>query len=109
MKIRGNNLLFFGVELSAGILVFIFTLLWGDIGFLGLILFFSGLILVRSKSIPDEREINLIFKASSLELVVLGAVMAIIYLKFPNYNWFHGFISFGMISRGLIGMILFFK
>ena len=109
MKIRGNNLLFFGVELCAGILVFIFTLLWGDIGLLGLILFFSGLILVRSKSIPDERETNLIFKASSLELVVLGGVMAVIYLKFPNYNWFHGFISFGMISRGLIGMILFFK
>lgn len=107
MKIRGNNLLFFGVELCAGISVFIFTLLWGDIGLLGLILFFSGLILV--KSIPDERETDLIFKATSLEVVFLGGIMAVIYLKFPNYNWFHGFISFGMISRGLIGMILFFK
>ncbi len=109
MEIRGNNLLFFGVELCTGILIFVFTLLWGDIGLLGFILFLCGLILVRAKSIPDERETKLIFKASSLELVVLGAVMAVIYLKFPNYNWFHGFISFGMISRGLIGMILFFK
>lgn len=74
MKIRGNNLLFFGVELCAGISVFIFTLLWGDIGLLGLILFFSGLILVRSKSIPDERETDLIFKATSLEVVFLGGI-----------------------------------
>jgi hypothetical protein len=44
MKIRGNNTLFFVLELISGILVFILTLSFGDIGLLGLILFFAGLI-----------------------------------------------------------------
>ena len=107
MKLRGNNTLFFGTELIAGILVFVLTLMLGDIGLLGLILFFAGLIATRN--IPDERETNLIYKASSLHGVFLGAILAIIYMRFPGYNWFHGFISFGLITRGSLGLIYFLK
>ncbi|MBC8183380.1 hypothetical protein H8E88_19995 [candidate division KSB1 bacterium] len=74
---------------------------------IGLILFFIGLILTRN--IPDEREIVLLFKASALHASFLGAIMAIIYFKFPDYNWFHGFISFGLLIRGIIGFLYFVK
>ncbi len=107
MKIRGNNVLFFVIEVISGILVLILTKLYGDIGLLGLILFFIGLILIRN--IPDEREMVLIFKASALHASFLGAIMAIIYFKFPGFNWFYGFIAFGMLTRGLIGILYFLK
>ena len=107
MKIRGNNTLFFSIEVISGILVFILTLSFGDYGLLGLILFFAGLIATRN--MPDEREMILLFKASALHASFLAAIMAIIYFKFPAYNWFHGFLSFGMITRGTIGMLYFLK
>jgi len=107
MKIRGNNVLFFVIEVISGILVLILTKFYGDIGLLGLVLFFIGLILTRN--IPDEREMVLLFKASALHASFLGAIMAIIYFKFPGFNWFYGFIAFGMLTRGLIGILYFLK
>ncbi len=107
MKIRGNNTLFFSIEVISGILVFILTLTFGDYGLLGLILFFAGLIATRD--MPDEREMVLLFKASALHASFLGAIMAIIYFKFPGYNWFHGFLSFGLITRGSLGLLYFLK
>ena len=107
MKIRGNNVLFFVIEVISGILVLILTNLYGNIGLLGLIPFFIGLILTRDT--PDERETALLFKVSALHSSFLGAIMAIIYFKFPGFNWFYGFIAFGMITRGLIGIFYFLK
>ena len=107
MKIRGNNVLFFVVEVISGILVLFLTNLYGDIGLLGMIPFFIVLILTRN--IPDERETVLLFKASALHASFLGAIMAIIYFKFPEFNWFYGYLSFGMITRGLIGILYFLK
>ena len=107
MKIRGNNVLFFVIEVISGILVLILTQFYGDIGLLGLVPFFIGLILTRD--IPDERETALLFKTSALHSSFLGAIMAIIYFKFPEFNWFYGFIAFGMITRGLIGIFYFLK
>lgn len=107
MKIRGNNLLFFILELISGILVFILTRTYGDAGLWGLALFFIGLILTRN--VPDEREMILIYKVTALEGFFLGAAMAIIYFYIPGYNWFHGFISFALIIRGLLGTFHFLK
>lgn len=107
MKIRGNNVLFFVIEVISGILVLILTKFYGDIGLLGMIPFFIGLILTRD--IPDERETALLFKASALHASFLGAIMAILYFKFPGFNLFYGYASFGMITRGLIGILYFLK
>jgi len=107
MKIRGNNLLFFVIEVISGILIFILTKFYGDIGLLGLILFLIGLILTRN--VPDERETALLFKASALHASFLGAIMAILYFKFPEFNLFYGFLVFGMITRGAIGILYFLK
>ena len=105
MKIKGNQMLFFGLELLSGLITFTATLLLGDIGLLGLTLFFFGMVITHN--MPDEREMGPLYKATALEAAALGAVMAIIYLKFPAYNWFHGFVSFGLITRGLIGLLIF--
>ena len=107
MKIRGNYLLFFALEFVSGVLVYILTMLYGDIGLLGMILFFLALILTQK--VPDEREMMIIYKVSALEAAFLGAVMAIIYLKFLDYNWFHGFISFALMVRGVLGTLHFLK
>ncbi|MCK5145605.1 hypothetical protein KAR48_02555 [bacterium] len=105
MKIKGNKILFFGMELISGLATFATTMLWGDIGLLGTIIFFIGMFITHD--IPDERETGLLYKATALEVSVMGAVMAVIYILFKEYNWFHGFVSFGMITRGLIGWITF--
>lgn len=65
MKFRGNNLLFFIIEICAGILIFFLTKAIGDAGLWGLILFFAGLILTRNQ--PDEREMILIYRVTTLE------------------------------------------
>ena len=107
MKIRGNNILFFVIEVISGILVLVLTNLYGNIGLFGIIPFFIGLALTRD--IPDERETALLFKASAMHSSFLGAIMAIIYFKFPGFNLFYAFLSFGMITRGLIGIFYFLK
>jgi len=84
MKLRGNNVLFFVIEVITGILIFILTKFYGDIGLLGIIPFLIGLILTRNT--PDERETALLFKASALHSSFLGAIMAILYFKFPAFN-----------------------
>jgi len=107
MKIKGNQILFFGMELLSGVLTFAATLIWGDIGLLAMALFFLGMFITHQ--MPDEREMGLLYKATALEASAMGAIMAIIYLQFPAYNWFHGFVSFGLITRGLIGLWTFLK
>ena len=85
----------------------ILTKYYGDLGLLGLIPFFIGLIATRD--IPDEREMALLFKASALHSSFLGAIIAILYFKYPGFNLFYGFVSFGMLTRGLIGIFYFMK
>lgn len=106
MKLRGNYELFYFSEFITGVLLIFLFSMFGDIGLVGLILFFIALILTQKKD-PDEREISLIYKIGSLEGVVIGTAMAIIYFKFPDLNWFHAIFSIALISRGLIGYLTF--
>lgn len=107
MQIKGNKILFFQMELLSGLITFAATLLWGDIGLLGMAVFFIGMFITHS--MPDEREMTLVLKATALEAGAMGAVMAVIYFYFEGYNWFHGFASFALITRGIIGWIVFWR
>jgi hypothetical protein len=89
-----------------GILLIILFGAWGDFGLIGLLLFFIALILTQKKE-PDEREIFLTYKIGSLEGIVIGTAMAIIYFKFPDINWFYALITIALISRGIIGYVTF--
>lgn len=106
MNLRGNYKLFYLAEIFTGILLYFLCYLFGDLGLLGLILFFTVLILTQKKE-PDEREIFLSYKISSFVGVIIGAAMAIIYFKFPTINWFHALLYISLISRGVIGFITF--
>ncbi len=106
MTLRGNYKLFYFVEFLTGILLIILFNLVGDLGLIGLIFFFIALILIQKKE-PDEREILLSYKIGSFEMPILGAAMALIYFYFPTINWFYTLLTVSLVSRGLIGLLIF--
>lgn len=106
MKFRGNYLMLYGIELITGILTFTLCWFYGDGGLYALAFFFIGLALIMKTKV-DEREMQLMYKASAIEPSVIGAAMAIIYFAFPAVNWFHSIISIAMATRGISGLIVF--
>jgi hypothetical protein len=108
MKLRGNYPVLYGIELITGILTFTLCWFYGDLGLYALALFFVGMALTMKTKV-DEREMQLMYKASAFEPAVIGAAMAIIYFSLPMVNWFHSFISIAMVTRGISGLILFAK
>lgn len=108
MKVRGNYILFFSIEIVTGVLMFSLCWFLGDMGLWSMALFFVGLALTVSPKV-DEREMQLMYKAGSLESVALGAVMAFIYFSLPQLNWFHTLLSTALVSRGAFGLFVFLK
>lgn len=108
MKVRGNYLVLYGIELITGILIFTLCWFYGDIGLVALALFFVGMALTMKTQV-DEREMQLMYKAGGIEPAVIGAVMTIIYFSLPTLNWFHSFISVAMVTRGISGLVLFVR
>jgi len=94
------------VEFLTGILLIILFNLFGDIGLVGIIFFFIALVLIQKKE-PDEREILLSYKIGSFEAPIIGAAMALIYFYFPVINWFYALLSISLLSRGVIGFLVF--
>lgn len=106
MTLRGNFMAFYLIELITGILIAFLFYFFGDIGLVGLALFFIGMGLTMKKEF-DEREIFISYKINSYEGAFIGAVMAITYFKFPEANWFYVFIVSALVIRGIIGLISF--
>jgi len=106
MKVRGNYLVLFGVELITGILLFTLCWFYGDAGLFALALFFAGMA-VTMRTQVDEREMQLMYKAGAIEPAVIGAAMAVIYFSLPMVNWFHSFISISLVTRGISGLVIF--
>ncbi|NQV16028.1 hypothetical protein HQ531_11270 [bacterium] len=59
------------------------------------------------KYIPDERELSLIHKTESIQGIIIAIVMAVVYLGFPDLNWFYVFVSAISVVRGATGAALF--
>ena len=108
MKIRGNYILFFIIEIITGILLFSLCWIYGDLGLWAIALFFIGMAMTMKPEV-DEREMQLLYKAGSLESIVMGAAMAVLYFYLPQFNWFHSLISAALLSRGTFGIIVFLK
>ena len=106
MTLRGNFIAFYVMELLTGILLIFLFNFFGDIGLLGLAVFFLALVLTMKKDL-DEREIYMSYKINSYEGALIGAVMAITYFKFPEANWFYVFLISALIIRGIIGIVSF--
>ncbi|KAA3615780.1 MAG: hypothetical protein D8M58_16450 [Calditrichaeota bacterium] len=108
MKIRGNYILFFSIEIITAVLLFTLCWFFGDMGLWALSLFFVGMAITMSPKV-DEREMQLMYKAGSLESIAMGAVMALLYFSLPQLNWFHTLLSTALLSRGAFGIFVFLK
>jgi len=108
MQLRGNYVLFFWIEVMAGVLTLLLTRLYGDWGLLGALPFFIGLVVTQKKN-PDEREMQLVYRAQAMESIPTAAVLGLIYFLALPWNWFHALVSVSMISRGTFGLFSFLK
>lgn len=106
MTLRGNFLAFYSIEVLTGILIAILVYFFGDVGLLGIGLFFIGMALTMKKDF-DEREVYMSYKINSYEAMFIAAIMTITYFKFPDANWFYVFAVSALIVRGVIGIISF--
>lgn len=106
MNIRGNQNLFYWATTISGVVTIIACALWGDIGLAGMLIFFLALALTVKTNL-DERELQLTHKIQSLEGIPVAAALGLIYVAFPAVNWFHAFIGIGLLSRGVLGLVIF--
>lgn len=108
MKMRGNYILMFVIQFFSGFWTYYACTQFGIIGVgYGFIPFALILILVQTKYTPDERELSLIHKTDSAQGIVIAVLMAVVYLWFPDFNWFYIFVANISIVRGAIGTVLF--
>jgi hypothetical protein len=106
MQLRGNLPLFHWLTAISGALVLALCALFGDWGLAGAALFFLGMILTLEAN-TDEREMQLTYKVQSLHGIPVGVVLGLVYFYFPSVNWFHAFLGAGLLSQGVIGIIVF--
>ncbi len=106
MSLRGNYIAFYSMELLSGIITAVFFYFLGDLGLIGLVLFFIGMALTMKKDM-DEREIYMSYQINSYEGILIAVVMTLTYFYFPEVNWFYVFIVSAMIIRGIIGIVAF--
>jgi len=106
MQLRGNMPLFHWLTAISGALVLALCALIGDWGLAGGALFFLGMILTLQPN-PDERVMQLTYKVQSLQGIPVGMVLGLIYFFFPSVNWFHAFLGVGLLSEGVVGIIVF--
>ena len=108
MTIRGNYHLLFASQFITGIVTWFACLKFGIIGIaIGFIPFAIGLFIVMYKHHADEREMSLTYKINSYEGICAGIIAAVIYMGFPQINWFFALISGISIVRGIIGLLVF--
>ncbi|NQV38317.1 MAG: hypothetical protein HQ509_09975 [Candidatus Marinimicrobia bacterium] len=108
MKFRGNYILMFTIQFLGGFWTYYACNLFGLFGVIyGIIPFILVLIVVQAKYIPDERELSLIHKTENYQGIIVAVLMAIVYMGFPELNWFYIFVSSISVARGAIGVALF--
>ncbi len=108
MNIRGNHILTYLIQLTSGVLTYILCEKFGDIGLLAIIIYIVGLI-ITIKPVPDEMEMQLLFKIGHVESTFIASIMGMIYFVFPELNWFYMFISSYMVVGGITGLYYFMK
>ena len=108
MRLRGNFTLLYAVQAICGILVWFASQRWGIAGLgIGLIPYFVVMILVLRKHTADEREMQLSHKINSYESIGIGILAGIIYIFFPDIDWFFALIASASLLRGIVGSLVF--
>ncbi len=108
MKLKGNYVFMFAIQFLAGVVTYFACIKFGMVGIvIGFIPFLVGMTAVQKNYTPDEREMALLQKSNSYESMLVAVIMAIVYMFFPQINWFFIFVSSISIVRGIIGIVLF--
>lgn len=108
MTLRGNYVFMFSIQFLSGFVTYYSCIQFGLVGVaIGFIPFMLALLLVQVRHVADERELALIHKTDSAQGIVIAALMAIVYLWFPDLNWFYLFVASISIVRGALGVGLF--
>ena len=105
MTLRGN---FFVLHISAGlagIVTFFACMQFGDYGLFGFLIFVLGMVLTLKKD-HDEREEALTYKTTAIETTLTGCVMGLVYVAFPEVNWFHILMSAALFFKGISGIYI---
>ncbi|MFC1725386.1 hypothetical protein ACFL4T_07140 [candidate division KSB1 bacterium] len=105
MTLRGNFLALHISAVISGIVTFFACLKFGDYGLLAFFIFVMGMILTLKKD-HDEREVALSYKVNTVETTMTGCVMGLVYVAFPEANWFHILISAGLLFKGISGIYI---
>ena len=107
MKLKGNYYLLFSSQLLTGIVTYFACIQFGISGVvIGFIPFLIGMLVVLVGHIPDEREMDIMHKSNSYVSIIVATLMAIVYLFFPELNWFFIFVASISLVRGTAGLIL---
>ena len=108
MRLKGNYVFMFAIQFLGGFWTYYACVQFGLIGVgLGFIPFLLALLLVQPGYEPDERELALIHKTESIQGIVVATLMAVVYIWFPDFNWFYIFASAISVVRGATGVSLF--
>jgi|GEM_PF-822018 len=107
-RLKGNYIFLFVVQFFGGFWTYYACFQFGLIGVgYGFIPFLLALLLVQPGYDPDERELSHIHKTDSIQGIVVATLMAIVYIWFPELNWFYVFVSAISVVRGAVGAGLF--
>lgn len=108
MKLRGNYVFMFLIQMVGGFWTYFACVKFGLLGVgYGFLPFLVAMILVQVKHEPDERERSLIQQTESIQGIILAVLMAVIYIWFPELNWFYVFVASISVIRGATGAALF--
>jgi len=108
MTLKGNYHFMFFTQLLSGILTYFACIKFGINGVLiGFLPFLASLLIVHINFEPDERELSLIHKTDSIQMIGVALIMTLTYFFFPKLDWFFIFVSSISIIRAIIGLFLF--
>ena len=108
MKIKGNFVLLYATQLVSGILMWFASQKWGFPGLgIGLIPYFIAMSVALFRHKTDEREMQLSHEINSYDSIGFGVIAGIIYIFFPDTNWFFALAASTSVVRGIVGVIMF--
>lgn len=108
MKFKGNYVFLFVIQFLGGFWTYYACITFGLVGVAyGTLPFIIAMLFVQVGYVPDERELSLIYKTESIQGIVLAVLMAIVYIWYPELNWFYVFASGLSVIRGATGAALF--
>jgi hypothetical protein len=98
----------YAIQAISGIVMWFASQKWGINGVaisVVPVIIANPLIMARYK--PDERDLQLSHEINGYSGSGIGIIAAIIYLFFPELNWYFTLMASAIVLRGIIGILIF--